>query len=347
LPKVSQLAGRQSSRLPSIAFCFHLLLPLLLIALLTPVLASTEPDSLEGATKQLGERIAAIPNLHGPFTLEYLLEAPVTSGREKEWKKMFRSELESRRLAVTEQSNAPVMRICVTQTPTQIVLTASVSIGDRQEVRIVAVNRSSVPAANLPVAPVRLERQLIYESPDRILDASSLWNGEERGLAILLLRNAELLALRLDASGAVKQTISIAPASLRLPRDPHAELVPKGPEAEARIPSKICEFTWNGTGDSKCRAAKFAWRETTLLTAPCDSSDWKLEADGNDWSSSDLLQVIPGETAEQGSAAVMSEFPGPVLSINGEQNPNSALIVARNLRTGNYEVYKITLACGD
>ena len=84
-----------------------------------------------------------------------------------------------------------------------------------------------------------------------------------------------------------------------------------------------------------------------MLTSSCDSSDWNLEADGNDWSTTDLLQAVPADTSRQGSAAVLSEFPGPVLSINEEQNPNSALIVARNLRTGNYEVYRITLACGD
>jgi hypothetical protein len=44
---------------------------------------------------------------------------------------------------------------------------------------------------------------------------------------------------------------------------------------------------------------------------------------------------------------VLSEFPGPILGTNGEQNPSSVLVVAQNLRTGDYEIYKITLACGN
>jgi hypothetical protein len=59
------------------------------------------------------------------------------------------------------------------------------------------------------------------------------------------------------------------------------------------------------------------------------------------------LEVVPDGASQEGDSGVLSEFSGPVLSTNGEQNPGSALVVARNLRTGNYEVYKITLACGN
>lgn len=341
------IAGSRRSEFKWLSYSYWISFYLFLILLNVLPSASKETTSLEDAAKQLAERVSTIPNLRGPLRLEYLGEAAQPIAADAEWKATLRSELEKHRLIVTEESNAPALRVFVTQTPTQIVFTASATIAERQEVRIVAVNRATVPAANLPVAPVRLERQLVYQGADRILDVSSLWNGEEKGLAILLLRNSELLALRLDASGAIKQTVSFTGANIRLPRDPRAELVPKGAQAEARLPSKICEFTWNNSAEAKCRAAKFAWREITLLTSPCDSTDWKLEADGNDWTTSDLLQAIPDESAKQGSAAVMSEFPGPVLSINGEQNPNNALVVIRNLRTGNYEVYKITLACGD
>jgi hypothetical protein len=119
-------------------------------------------------------------------------------------------------------------------------------------------------------------------------------------------------------------------------------------QAEVRLAAKSCEFTWTGAGDVKCHNVKqLAWREVTTLTPPCDAGAWRLEADGNDWTTTDLLQAIPANSSQPDTAAAISEFPGPILSINGEQNPSSALVVIRNLRTGNYEVYKITLACGD
>jgi hypothetical protein len=343
---VALIGGVRNLSLKSLRYSCSFLICFLL-ALLSPLpAASKETTSLEDAAKQLAERLSAIASLRGPVRLEYLGEAAQPRA-EEEWKAAFRSELEKHHLNLTEEPNAPALRVCVTQTPTQIVFAASTTVAERQEIRIVALNRSSVTAENLPVAAVRLERQLVYESADRILDASSLWSGDDKGLAVLLLRNSELLALRLDPSGATKQAVSIAASNVRLPRDPRAEIVPRGTQAEARLPSRICEFTWDSVNQTKCRAAKFTWRDTTLLTSPCDSTDWRLEAGGSDWTNPDLLQAIPNGTGKQGSAAVMSEFPGPILSINGEQNPNSALIVVRNLRTGNYEVYKITLACGD
>jgi hypothetical protein len=61
----------------------------------------------------------------------------------------------------------------------------------------------------------------------------------------------------------------------------------------------------------------------------------------------EVLQVVPDGALRESSAAVLSEFPGPIFGTNGEQNPSSALVVTQNLRTGNYEIYKITLACGN
>jgi len=59
-----------------------------------------------------------------------------------------------------------------------------------------------------------------------------------------------------------------------------------------------------------------------------------------------MLQIVPDDAIE-GQAALVSEFPGPILKIHGAENQDSALIVAKNLRTGNYGVYQITLACGN
>ena len=97
----------------------------------------------------------------------------------------------------------------------------------------------------------------------------------------------------------------------------------------------------------KCRPAKPAWRGTAVLAPLCDPAGWKVVSDGRDWTAPEALQVVPVGSARQGSAAMLTELPGPILNVNGEQNPASALVVTRNLRSGNYEVYRITLACGN
>jgi len=308
---------------------------------------SQESVSLDDALHQLADRISAIPNFHGPCRLQFLQDSNFAAETAKDWQELFRKDLESRHVSVTEDPAAPVLRIGVAETPTQVVLSASARVAEKDEVRLVTASRTSFRAANLPVAPVRLEKQLVYQSPERLLDASSLWNGSSLGLALLLDREGELEVLRIDSAGAIQQSVPLSAAGALLSRDPRAELSLQAEAVSVLLPGKSCQFTWAAPAETKCHVVKSSWRGITVLTPSCDPGGWKLQADGSDWTTLDLLQAVPENAMQRGSAAILSDFPGPILSINGEQNPSSALVVTRNLRTGNYEVYKITLACGN
>ena len=338
------------------AFLTRVLLPLVVSAgicgSLKPVLADSDIALRETAQK-LAERVAAIPGLHGVLRLEWHPDANWSEGESARWQAILMGEFEKRTLNLTEDAGAPALEIFAAETPTQIVLTAKTRVSERDEVRIVAVTRSLLPSALLPVAPVRLERQMIYESADRILDVSSPGNGDNEGLAILLYRNFEIVALRVDPKGAVKETVSLNPANAKPSRDPRAELTARGASVSVQLPGKVCEYSWEAPGEMKCHVEKpspsdkFGWRSQTLLTSPCNGSSWKLLYTGSDPNAREVLQVVPDGAIREASAAVLSEFPGPIVGTNGERNPSSALVIARNLRTGNYEIYKITLACGN
>lgn len=306
-----------------------------------------QPVTLDDALHQLADRIASIPNLHGPYRCEIFEDASLAAETGKDWEDSFRKELESRHFGLTEDPAAALLRIGVAETPTEIVLSAGVRSADRDEVRLVTFPRATFRLASLPVAPVRLEKQLVYQSTDRLLDASSLWNGASTGMVLLAVRNGDLTVLRIDATGALQQSVPLTAAGPLLSRDPRAELTIQAESASVLLPGKTCQFTWSASADPKCHSAKSAWRGAIVLTPSCDAGGWKLLADGSDWTTPDLLQAVPENSMQKGSASILTDFPGPIISINGEQNPSSALAVTRNLRTGNYEVYKITLACGN
>jgi hypothetical protein len=349
--------GKTYSKIFSAHFLFsRVLFP---IAVLVAGCSFTRPALADGdvalqeAAQRLAERVAAIPGLHSAVRLEWHPDGKWSEGEGERWRKILRDELEKRSLNFTEDSEAPALDVFAAETPTQVVLTAKIRISDRDEVRVIAVARALLPPGSLPVAPVRLEHQMIYESPDRILDASILGTGAEGGLAILLYRNFEIMAVRVDSKGAVKQSVSLNPANLKPSRDPRAEMTLRGSVVSVELPGKSCEFSWESPAEAKCHAEKPAatgkstWRGTTLLTSPCDGSSWKLVRSGSEPNTRDVLQVLPDGALRESSAAVLSEFPGPILGTNEEQNPSSALVFTQNLRTGNYEIYKIKLACGD
>jgi hypothetical protein len=327
---------------------FFLFLPLLLAFSASPLhSAPAESTSLDDAVRQLAERVAVIRNLRAPLHLQFFQEANFAADTGKTWQETFRKELENRRLTLSEDPAATLLRVGLAETPTQLVLSASARVADKDEVLFITLRRATFRAASLPVAPIRIERQLVFQTPDRILDASSLWNGAEGGMALLTYRNAELSILRLDLTGQVTQTVSLTATGAQLSRDPRGELTVRANDVVVLLPGKSCEFSWTSPAEANCHSTKSTWRGTTVLTPSCDAGGWKLLADGFDWSTPDVLQVVPDASLREGSAALLSDFPGPILSINGEQNPTSALVLTRNLRTGNYEVYKITLACSN
>ena len=316
-----------------------------------PAIADDDVVVRETAQK-LAERVATIPGLHGPLRLEWHPDANWSEGESGHWQGIVRAELEKRTLALTEEAGAPALDVFSVETPTQVVLTAKTRIGDRDEVRIVSVGRALLSPGSLPVAPVRLERQMIYENENRILDASPSGSGDEGGLSLLLYKNFEIVALRLDSKGAVRDSVSLSAANLKPSRDPRAELSVRAGLVSVQLPGKLCEFSWEAPAEVKCHAERPAspnkseWRGEVLLASPCDGSSWKLVNSGGEPNAREVLQVVPDGELRETSAAVLSEFPGPIVGTNREQNPNSALVIARNLRTGNYEIYKITLACG-
>ncbi len=303
--------------------------------------------SLDDAVHQLVERVAAIPNLHGPLRLQFLEDPAFQVVTGKDWLESFRKEIESHNIAVTEDPSASLLRVGLAETPTELVLTAATRVSDKEEVRFVTLPRAAFRAASLPVEPIRIERQLIYQSLDRILDASSLWAGSTGGLAVLVDHHGELSILRVDSSGQPEQRIPLFGAAAPPTRDPRGELAVRANDATVLLPDKACDLAWASSSEAKCHVAKTVWRVPIVLTPSCDAGGWKLLADGADWATPDVLRVVPDGSLRRGSAALLSDFPGPILSINGEQDPASAVVVTQNLRTGNYEVYKIRLVCGN
>ena len=103
----------------------HFSLALFLLAALSVVakpVKPAEPVSLNDAIRQLAERIAAIPNLKGPIQLEVHDDAAFDASEGQTWIAALRRELDLRKLSITEESAAPLLRVGATETPTQIVL---------------------------------------------------------------------------------------------------------------------------------------------------------------------------------------------------------------------------------
>jgi hypothetical protein len=75
-------------------------------------------------------------------------------------------------------------------------------------------------------------------------------------------------------------------------------------------------------------------RQLTLVTNP------------GDWTQPDAIRAFEFTNRQPTPASMPAEFPGPVTALWSRDDGKFALAVARNLKTGRYEAYRITISCG-
>lgn len=134
-------------------------------------------------------------------------------------------------------------------------------------------------------------------------------------------------------------------AAAQLGADADAMLVVTEGDATARL--------YEGRADA---VASFSgWgSEIASLTSLCGSG-WQLLVTGNgDWTETDEIHAVEIQNHLARSVSPPVEFPGPVVllltpgsSTDASAPVKSSVIgIVRNLQTGMYETYRLTMACG-
>jgi hypothetical protein len=85
--------------------------------------------------------------------------------------------------------------------------------------------------------------------------------------------------------------------------------------------------------------------EAAAITSSCDGTAWKLLAGESDWTRPDRLLLV-GAGMKRDEAVASLEFAGPVLRVASAEDNKAALAVVFGLSSGNYEVYRVAIACG-
>ena len=122
---------------------------------------------------------------------------------------------------------------------------------------------------------------------------------------------------------------------------------------ELVLNKKVCELNVNGRLSLTCSVSEPGNR-TAEIASSCEESLRSLATGKGDYTQPDRITL--GSTVAAGGAGSASaeesysgsvEMPGPVLDISVAENAKIAYAVAKNLSTGNYEVYRITAVCGN
>jgi len=305
--------------------------------------------TLEEAARGLARQIALLAEAHAPLRLVWGNASSLSEAESEALRRAFVAELAGRHATLTEEASAPELRVSLRETPAHLLFVAAFSgAGDSSEVRMVQVPRAGISVNEHAPSILRLQMELLWRQREPLLDAAELPGDAARpGLLLLLGRESLALLHSEKDSWTLQDSAPLLPAAAPA-RDLRGEIRLDGPRAQIILPGRICDASFERKISLDCRAASEPWHATVPLRSACDAALWQLATGSGDWSVTDQIRLESEHGKSSGaSTARPLDLPGPVLSLSPAPENRSAWAVVLNLASGNYEVYRITLACGN
>jgi hypothetical protein len=189
------VSAKQKLPMPRPRAAFFLCLSLALVFAFTPIL--TCADSLEDAARALARKVAAsrIEKAGSEYSWQNHSDlSPATSERMRE---AFQAELDRQHLSMTESSGAD-LSIQLTQGPSLIYLIAALSTEKGQTIASVSFPKAQFSAADRVGAVSKIDRQLLWEQPEAVLDLAQLEDSAGKPDLLLVLGRSSLFLYRRD-----------------------------------------------------------------------------------------------------------------------------------------------------
>ena len=276
--------------------------------------------------------------------------AGISDARSLQLSSVFVVEIPGAQSAPPQDARACGVHVLLDRTPTHLVLSAQVTGSDGERVAIAQLPRSdggSVAAAN---AALHIQKDILWQQSERILDALQFPATPSRPASVLILSRDSVTLLQKEANEwKPRQSWPVSSAAMdrRAPRGELALLADRPGFVKILIAGRSCELNLDSEAAPSCQSASEPWRARAHLSSPCDSTTRELRASSGDWSAPDRIVLLDGPSSKLQAAAETST-PGPVLSISDAASPQTgATAVVFNLASGSYEIYAITLDCSD
>ncbi len=273
-------------------------------------------------------------------------------------KKAFLDQISACGVEPTDTSDAPLLTVTLRFTPSKILLiAASPEAANGPQIFIVELPRAALLVARETSPAPQLSGELLLRQEKPIQSAIGWQDPSTQERFLLLLGDTEVSRLRFENSDwKWIDSAELPGAAGRRSRSADGNLFysHSKEKIEVALRKKVCDLNLNSHITLTCSGNDAGDRTAELLSS-CEESPRFLTAGKGDYTQTDRITlgktVGPGGAATPASAeggyAGSVEMPGPVLDISAAENSKSAFAVVKNLLTGNYEVYRITAACGN
>jgi hypothetical protein len=315
-----------------------------------PRSAQTQAQTLEECVERLARRAAALPH-ERRLALVWTNHAGLSEQRAENLRIIFAAKLEAAQIRVVQGEAAPALRVSIEQTPSQIVITASVPAEGSSSVVMEQITREQAGGVERPASSIRLEKELLWQQETKILSAALSTDAGTKQKKMFVLTEEALLAYREEQGSWKLLATKPLPGPKQPPRAARGQMLvaEETPErVEVLLPGRRCDANFADDSPITCAAVNSEWHAGHLLALPaCGTQTWWLRSEGPDWSSEDRVLLRASGSASNGTSVAEMAVPGPVHSVGAGADGASAAVVVRNITTGNYEVYRVALACAN
>jgi hypothetical protein len=322
--------------------------------------------SLGDSAKELARKIAAALPARDNVSCEFRNVSSLRPGETARIEQAFKAELQERGVRLTA-SGAPVaVLVTLSENFKNLIWTGEIRRGDVSHVVLLAVERSPENRAFPSAMPVTIRSEKFWEGPERILDAGEISDGAAKSWLVLLLPDGLRIQNQLTGSAT---TIEIA-SNQSTNRDPWGNLdfEPSGNTTRFFLSPRVCTVNLETAGLDVCSSTEGSTgppvpngfpvmfdiapagppppgKGTVIeISSVCGGASQFLATGARDYTQTDSLQVFKKDTS--GAVAISAEldFPGPITALHALSGMPRAVV--RNLITGNYEAYRLSISCG-
>jgi hypothetical protein len=269
-------------------------------------------------------------------------------------KNAFLAQLSACGLEITENSEAPLLNIAVQFTPSRLLLIAVIGGAfEPRSARVIEIPRTALAVSSEVLPLVHLRKELLWQQEKPIHSAMEWHDSSTQEQYLFLLSQGLFVRLRSKNEVWVEVDSAELPKSDRRSRTVDSTFVYKYPEAKLELLAarKLCDFDPGGRLSFTCVDTNLGGK-TARLSSGCGGPLRDIWTDAGDQTQRDHIffgrarvagAVFPPDDPMSRSL----EMPGPVFDVGNTQDSRAVIAVVRNLVTGNYEVYRITLACAN
>lgn len=336
------------------------LLLFIVIGISSPVFSSTLEDSAKEFARKIG---AAIP-ARQDISCEIRNISFLPPGDVARIEQSLRAALQEQGMRLTSSGAEIALVVTLSENFKHLIWTGEIRKGETSQIVLISVDRSSENREASGTTSVTMHSEKFWEGPERILDAGEVSDGAGKSWLVLLLPRG--LRIQDRQSGAAS-TIDLT-SNQSVDRDPMGKIDfrPIGNTIAFAL-SRVCRVDLVARSLIDCLPAEgssdgpapsrypllidLAPGEPSppgkgielVIGSVCGGLNQFLATRAGDYTQTDSLQLYQAESNVPVPVSTELEFPGPIIDLHSALDAPRAIV--RNLKTGNYEAYRLSFSC--